>query len=94
MANNTATYQGGAIYVEDTNPYIYCLPDKLRSKLIQDSSYNCFFQCNWNSKNIHVHVITLESNSAQEAGSSLYGRSVETCKLKDPHFFITYDSHN
>ena len=81
MTKNTATYQGGAIYAEDTNHNIYCFPDQLRKEVIRynnDGLYRCFFQCSEYSR------IILESNYAQEAGNALYGGSVNNCELDNP----------
>ena len=86
MTNNSAAHQGGAMYVEDTNPSLHCLPYDFRETLVQDnidSSYDCFFKPNYYS--IWTIQITFDSNSAQEAGSALYGGSVDNCKLiNDP----------
>ena len=86
MANNTAAYKGGAIFVEDTNPYISCLPNWLRRQMIQDNTdglYSCFFQYNWNSRNIKI---TFESNTAQDSGSAIYGGLIDSCKLNKPQY--------
>ena len=75
--NNHATF-GGAIYVDDDhNPFIYCnFVDAYRAKA------NCFFQLpGWNlSNSIDVQLI-FKNNSADVAGSVLYGGAVEHCKL-------------
>jgi len=87
MTNNAAEHQGGAIYVEDTSSYIHCFPDKFSRRVIQDNIdglYSCFFQRRFNSTNIRV---TFENNSAQEAGSALYGGSVDHCKQNDPAYY-------
>ena len=84
MTKNTAAYRGGAIYSEDTNYNIYCLPDQLRREVIKnnnDGLYNCFFQRSNYSRNVKI---IFESNSAQEAGNALYGGLVDNCKLNDP----------
>ena len=88
MENNTAAYQGGAIYVEDIKFNIRCVPDQLREKVVDeniDGLYSCFFQHSFYLTNIRI---TFESNSAQEAGNALYGGSVETCKLTDPLYSL------
>ena len=88
MENNSAEYQGGAIYVEDIKSNIHCVPDQLRKKLVDeniDGVYDCFFQPSFFSVNVRI---TFESNSAQEAGSALYGGLVETCKLTDPLYSL------
>ena len=82
MTENTAAYKGGAIYAEDTDSNIFCLPDEMRKWVVinlnDDGLYNCFFQHSRFSRNTQV---TFESNSAQEAGSALYGGFVDSCKL-------------
>ena len=86
MANNTAAYKGGAIYFEDTDSNVYCLPNQLKKQMIKDNfdhSYSCFFQPSYGSFNIHIN---LEGNSAQEAGSALYGGSIDDCQLNNPLF--------
>ena len=88
MENNTAAYQGGAIYVEDVKSNIHCVPDQLREEVVGeniDGLYTCFFQLSFYLTNIRI---TFESNSAQEAGSALYGGSVETCKFTDPLYSL------
>ena len=76
MTKNTAAYQGGAIYVHNADSNIYCLPDQLRKKVIEnnnDGLYDCFFECSKYSK------IILESNFAQKAGNALYGGLIDNC---------------
>ena len=86
MENNSAAYQGGAIYVEDIKSNIHCIPDQLREKVVGENIeglYSCFFQCSFSSFSTNIRI-TFENNSAQEAGSALYGGSVDSCKLNDP----------
>ena len=88
MENNSAAYQGGAIYVEDIKSNIHCVPDQLREQVVNenvDGLYDCFFQFSFHVTNIQI---TFDSNSAQEAGSALYGGLVETCKLTDPLYSL------
>ena len=68
LANNTASYHGGAIFVNDCkNTY----PD-------------CFIQIEdlYKSSNTIGNVkIVLENNTAEVAGNSIYGGSLEACHL-------------
>ena len=69
LANNTASYHGGAIFVNDC-----------RSKYNTD----CFIQIEdlYKSSNTIGNVkIVLENNTAEVAGNSIYGGSLETCYL-------------
>ena len=72
--NNHAAL-GGAIYVDD-NPFIYC--NQFNSKK------ECFFQLpNQNlSKGIDIQLI-FRNNSADVAGSVLYGGAIDNCKMTD-----------
>ena len=85
MKNNSAAYQGGAIYVEDIKSNIHCVPDQLRENVVDeniDGLYTCFFQRSFSSFTTNIQI-TFDRNSAQEAGSALYGGSVDSCKLND-----------
>ena len=74
MANNTASYHGGAIFVKDCSSV---------------GSVDCFIRIEDLYKSITSNNYTvpddvsaiLESNSAEEAGNSIYGGSLETCYL-------------
>ena len=83
IANNTASFHGGAIAVQD------CSTRGLRECFIQlwpqfkNSNYN---NCSWfgnlsieekiNCSNVEI---IMENNTAQLAGNSIYGGSLETC---------------
>ena len=75
MANNTASYHGGAIFVKDCSSV---------------GSVECFIQIEDLYKSITSNNYTvpddvsvlLESNSAEVAGNSIYGGSLETCYLE------------
>ena len=64
--NNTAFVSGGAIYVEDTQS--------------QNKQPSCFFQVNSANHTLTPSFI-FEQNSAQQAGSVLYGGNIDTCTL-------------
>ena len=73
--NNHAT-RGGAIYVADTSPLSYCTP--LTPYIPQEE---CFFQLpGQNLSSINVQLIFI-NNSADDAGSVLYGGAIDHCKL-------------
>ena len=77
---------GGAIYVEDTSPLSYCPTS---------ASYvpkeECFFRLPGQnlSNGIDVHLV-FKNNSADIAGSVLYGGAVDNCKLT--HGLDSYNS--
>ena len=62
--NNTAFVSGGAIYVEDTQN--------------QNNQPSCFFQVNSANHTLTPSFI-FEQNSAQLAGSVLYGGNIDNC---------------
>ena len=76
--NNHATL-GGAIYVHDASPISYCT--KVTKYVPKEE---CFFQLpDQNLYNgIDVQLI-FKNNSADDAGSVLYGGAIENCKLID-----------
>ena len=67
--NNTAFVSGGAIYVEDTQ--------RLDN---QNKQPSCFFQVNSANHTLTPSFI-FEQNSAQLAGSVLYGGNIDNCTL-------------
>jgi len=96
MVGNTAVEYGGAIYVQDVNPFGYCLPGVLPNTS-EDFTYtgngynvygtNCFFEPLENpykilrNSSLHPKVL-FSANFAQQAGHALFGGSVDNCKLK------------
>ena len=85
--NNHAS-RGGAIYVQDASPLIYCT-----SVATCVSKEECFFQLpgqnlSWTS-GIDVHLV-FKNNSADAAGSVLYGGAIDHCKLT--HGLDSYNS--
>ena len=83
-ANNHATY-GGAIYVDDLNPFIYC------TKIEKCAPKECFFQLPGQNLSNGLDVqLVFENNSADAAGSVLYGGAVDNCRLT--HGLDSYSS--
>ena len=81
--NNHATL-GGAIYVSDTNPLIYCTPIA-QFIVTYVPREECFFQIPGQSL-FNVNLF-FKNNSADDAGSVLYGGAIDICKLRlNPYF--------
>ena len=74
---NNHAGRGGAIYVLDVNPYIYCT----QFGILQEKE-ECFFQLPRQnlSNGIDVQLI-FNNNSADDAGSALFGGAIDNCKL-------------
>ena len=73
--NNHATF-GGAIYVLDVNTLAYCTPI---AQFVPREE--CFFQLpGQNLSSIDVKLV-FKNNSADDAGSVLYGGAIDNCKL-------------
>ena len=68
--NNHATL-GGAICVRDASPVSYCDPHKPKEE--------CFFQ--FPAQNLADIKLIFKNNSADTAGSVLYGGAIDYCKL-------------
>ena len=87
--NNQATL-GGAIYVADVNPFIYCTP--ITPYIPREK---CFFQLhNQNLSNGLDIKLTFKNNSADDAGSVLYGGAIDNCKLTDLDSYSSGDVFN
>ena len=68
---------GGAIYIADNNPFIYCTA--IAAYVPQEE---CFFQLPSQNLSIGNDVqLVFKNNSADAAGSVLYGGAVDNCKL-------------
>ena len=76
--NNHANL-GGAIYVYDSNPRIYC--NRFTPK------EECFFQLPGHNLSYGINSIEMQlffkNNSADTAGSVLYGGAIDNCTLND-----------
>ena len=74
--NNHASF-GGAIYVYDANPRIYCNKYVTKEK--------CFFQLSGHNLSKGIESIEMQlffkNNSADAAGSTLYGGAIDNCTL-------------
>ena len=84
--NNHATL-GGAIYVSDVNPLIYCtqIAPYIVAYVPREE---CFFQLpGQNLSNGFDVQLIFKNNSADDAGSVLYGGAIDNCRLTglDPH---------
>ena len=76
-ANNHAKL-GGAIYVVDVNVLIYC--GQIDTQLI--TIEKCFFQLPGQNLSSGLDVkLIFKNNSADDAGSVLYGGAIDNCKL-------------
>ena len=82
--NNHASL-GGAIYVENTSPYSVCTSATVLLK------EECFFQLPGQNLSNGIDVqLVFKNNSADAAGSVLYGGEVDNCKLT--HGLDSYSS--
>ena len=65
---------GGAIYVSDVDPFLYCISKEQVVRHMDD----CFFQVPFNYSNIHL---VFEYNFAKTAGNDLFGGQIDRCKI-------------
>ena len=85
--NNHAAVFGGAIYVSDYNPISYCaLSAEFMPIAVYIPKDECFFQLT--DQNLS-EVLVFKNNSADVAGSVLYGGVIDNCRLTD---LDTYNS--
>ena len=78
--NNHATL-GGAIYVSDVNPQIYCtrIAPYIAAYVPREE---CFFQLPGQNLFSRLNIqFVFKNNSADTAGSVLYGGAIDNCKL-------------
>ena len=76
LKGNHAEQYGGAIFVAD-EPFLYCTFSQ--QSWVLDSKEYCFFQpLVWPDPSVHF---VLENNTAEEAGTALYGGMVDRCDL-------------
>ena len=75
FSENSAN-KGGAISVDDVNPFLYCIP---KYELARHMLDDCFFQVPANYSDIHLQF---EYNYAAVAGSDIYGGLIDKCKAK------------
>ena len=100
LISNSAKNTGGAIKVEESSPLTYCIA--IEGK-VDVSNSDCFFQIQQNTEvfdsfsDFETFIARLnvtmyfENNSAVEAGTDLYGGSVDNCALKSFEFSKYYD---
>ena len=78
--NNRANL-GGAIYVLTANPFVYC---KITWTATFIPREKCFFQLLGQNLSTGLDVkLVFKNNSADAAGSVLYGDAIDNCKLTD-----------
>ena len=76
---NNHAYVGGAIYVEDASPISDCT-----SVAALVPKEECFFQLPGQNLSSGINVkLVFKNNSADDAGSTLYGGAIDNCKLTD-----------
>ena len=81
--NNRANL-GGAIYVYNANPHIYCTRYKTEKK--------CFFQLPGQNLSNGLDVqFVFKNNFADTAGSILYGGAIDNCKLTGLNSIDVFD---
>ena len=74
---NNCAQVGGAIYVQDASPTSYCTP-----LVPYVPKEECFFQLpGWNLSSATDVQLVFKNNSADVAGSVLYGGAIDNCKL-------------
>ena len=76
---NNHAYVGGAIYVRDASPISYCT-----SVAALVPKEECFFQLPSQNLSSDINVkLVFKNNTADDAGSILYGGAIDNCKLTD-----------
>ena len=90
--SNSARSTGGAIKVEESNTLTYCIPSVTeRLNLIHS---DCFFQIQHQYIPSYIsdlnHTMCFTNNSAIEAGTDLYGGSIDSCYNTLIHFAEAY----
>ena len=100
LISNSAKSTGGAIKVEESSPLTYCITTE---GTVDASNSDCFFQIQQNTEEFHyfrdfevfiAHLnvrMYFENNSAVEAGTDLYGGSVDNCALNSLEFWKYYN---
>ena len=99
LISNSAKSTGGAIKVEESSPLTYCITTEGN---VDASNSDCFFQIQQNTevlnyfRQFETYIARLnvrmyfENNSAVEAGTDLYGGSVDNCTLNSFEFSAEY----
>ena len=76
--SNSARSTGGAIKVEESNTLTYCIPSVTDPFFRFFHSY-CFFQIQQQYAPLNSSSMCFTNNSAVEAGTDLYGGSIDSC---------------
>ena len=77
---------GGAIYILNVNPFVYCAVDQVAKFIPREK---CFFQLTGQTPSSSLDAqLLFKNNSAGDAGSVLYGGAIDNCEL------IELDSYN
>ena len=63
--------RGGAIEIEDSTPFTYCIPQEISSNIAE-----CFYQFPDVMADVELHF---KDNTAEEAGGDIFGGSVSNC---------------
>ena len=63
--------RGGAIEIEDSTPFTYCIPQEISSNIAE-----CFYQFSDVMADVELHF---KDNTAEEAGGDIFGGSVSNC---------------
>ena len=71
FTENVATEKGGAIFVEDTNPSLYC----------NTAASQCMDQCFLQLPQMYGDIKLVFHKNHANTGSDLYGGLIESCKL-------------
>ena len=87
--NNHVNF-GGAIYVYDNNPIRYCDSTRYSRRVTSESflpTEECFFQLP--GQNLIDVQLVFKNNSADVAGSVLYGGTIDNCNLIGMYPYIS-----
>ena len=99
LISNSAKSTGGAIKVEESSPLTYCITTEGN---VDASNSDCFFQIQQNTNLLYTFHqfkkliarlnvrMYFDNNSAVEAGTDLYGGSIDNCTLNSFKFAIHY----
>ena len=80
FVQNCAKAYGGAIFVADTRPSVYCAENAVS----EDLKSQCFFQVQTDKIFFRSDIqarINFSDNTANEGGGDLYGGTIDNCKL-------------
>ena len=89
--NNHANL-GGAIYVSDINPSVYCTGITGIEQFMPKEK--CFFQLPITGQNLSGVQLVLKNNFAESAGSVLYGGVIDNCELNGVNTYSSGELFN